>query len=464
MQVELKAKLRNGLTDFSKARVNKVLKEATGVIDDYYAKTTGSVDSHALAKNEAQFVSNTFAGIGLDASLPSEAVLKALVNGSLIEGAKSSAWWARQSEDTAFKFANQVRQGIVQNETLQQIIRRVAGSKRLGIPGIMDVSRRNASALVHTSIMQVASDARLATFQANNDIIKGLRFLATLDSHTSLICIAHSGCEWDMEGNPIVGNFPFEPPPLHFNCRSMLVPITLSYRELGIDVDKPKGTRASDLGQIPSDTTFDGFLKRHDAAYVDDLLGPGRAKLWRDGTITLNDLLGQTGRPLTLDQLAGISTKRLTSFGNVVKWSSKKIGLKETISEVKNIVKTTGEYNTKYVLTAVNDLKKKTCQGASVVSGNQTAAISWIKDPKRDALKVVTLGSNMPGGGTAMMKEAVQASMDAGYKGRLTLVSVRDFKTGEFYWDKVGMVDLKGGIPMELVLTSENAKKFMGAH
>ena len=420
MQVELKAKLRSGLTDFSKARINKVLKEATGVIDDYYkaiapgkaidplmvearkyksaeefitgvsrgvrpireAKVgelvtirsetygiksatqftgspsdgtifkinpksvsvkrasgeivklpasarvsaidlkqlegmdraaiadvwkkaqTQSTDMLALAQNEAKFTANTFAGIGLDASLPSEVALKALVNGSLIEGAQSFAWWARQAEDLQFKFANQVRQGIIQNETLQQIIRRVAGSKRLGIPGIMDVSRRNASALVHTSIMQVANDARLATFKANDDIIKGTRFLATLDSHTSLTCIAHSGAEWDMEGKPIVGNFPFEPPPLHFNCRSMLVPITLSYRELGIDVDKPKGTRASDLGQIPSDTTFSSFLKRHDAAYVDDLLGPGRAKLWRDGKITLNDLVSQTGRPLTLDQLA----------------------------------------------------------------------------------------------------------------------------------------------------------------
>ena len=635
MQVELKAKLRSGLTDFSKARINKVLKEAKGVIDGYYAKTARSLDSHALAKNEAKFTTNTFAGIGLDASLPSEAALKALVNGSLIEGAQSSAWWARQSEDLSFKFANQVRQGIVQNETLQQIIRRVAGSKRLGIPGIMDVSRRNASALVHTSIMQVANDARLATFRANDDIIKGMRFLATLDSHTSLTCIAHSGAEWTLDGEPMGGTTqPFASPPLHFNClpgnavvsaagvskhykrwfdgevvvlsitgiddititpnhpvltdhgwvksgllkqgdnlvlcddpeavvsainpnnnyvetsiedignslvmsgrmsamtvptaakdfhgdgiidnkvniilsdglfsdkkqigardkqikdesftlrhtlgislppkgtfakmlkcfdlsscrsissgspgssglcpstgslkgvsfrnrtdiqsksqkhisynsvmmanphgnifsrlashifhmklpdfiirknlsalnrqrqagesvsdgmtavsdslgemydrfsshisfvklnnvtvkkysshvynlqsdfnwyivsmaepqkkskgiivhncRSMLVPITLSYRELGIDVDKPKGTRASDLGQIPSDTTFDGFLKRHDAAYADDLLGPGRAKLWRDGKITLSDLLGQTGRPLTLEQL-----------------------------------------------------------------------------------------------------------------------------------------------------------------
>jgi len=304
MQAELKAKLRGGIIDLYKpARVKKLLKETTAIIDGYYSQTAGSVDSIALAQNEAQFVTSTFAGVGLEATLPTEAALKAIVSNSLIEGAPSAAWWARQSEDTAFKFSNQVRQGIAQGETLQQIIYRVAGSKKFGIPGIMDITHRNASALVHTSIMQVANDARMETFQANDDIVKGFHFLATLDSHTSLTCIAHSGAEWDIEGNPIVGNFLFEPPPLHFFCRSLLTPILITYRELGIDIDEPKGTRASDLGQIPSDITFDGFLKRHDAAYVDDKLGPGRAKLWRDGKITLSDLVSQTGRPLTLKQL-----------------------------------------------------------------------------------------------------------------------------------------------------------------
>lgn len=308
MQVELKAKLRNGLTDFSKARVNKVLKEATGVIDDYYAKTAGSLDSHALAKNEAQFTVNTFAGIGLDASLPSEAALKALVNGSLIDGHIAAEWWAAQGNSLKFKYSGQVRQGIAQNETLMQIVRRVFGSKRLGTSGIgfpADTLRRNAFTLVHNSVMQIANDARMATFKANDDIIKGMRQLSTMDSHTSLVCVTYSGAEWNLEGVPIGGNtLPFNSGcPRHWGCRSLIVPITLSYRELGIDVDKPKGTRASDLGQIKSDTTFDAFLKRHDAAYVDDLLGPGRARLWRDGKITLQDLLSQTGRPLTLEQL-----------------------------------------------------------------------------------------------------------------------------------------------------------------
>jgi|GEM_PF-2188427 len=265
-------------------------------------------DHYSLAKLESETAIESMARIGLEAALPTEAMLQALVNGSLIEGAPSSAWWAKQSEDLQFKFAAQVRQGIAQGETVMQIVRRVAGSKRLGTAGIMDVSRRNAFALVHTSVQQVANDARLAVFQANADILKGVRQVSTLDGRTSPICIAYSGGQWDLEGKPINGTkLPFAGgTPRHFNCRSVLVPITKSYRELGLDIDEvPPSTRASDLGQIPADTTFAEFLKRHDAAYADNLLGPGRAKLWREGKITLNQLLDGSGRELTLKKLRG---------------------------------------------------------------------------------------------------------------------------------------------------------------
>ena len=302
---ELKAKLNNGLSSYAKSRVAVVLKQTEEVIANGYDQIGKKIDYAGLAHTEADFTGRTFTSIGLDASLPSEATLKALVNGSLIEGAPSAKWWAKQSDDLAFKFSNQVRQGVAQNETVQQIVRRVAGSKKLGIPGIMDVSRRNASALVHTSIQQVAADAKLATFRANSDVVKGVRFLATFDARTSDRCIAHSGAEWDLEGNAIKGGFPFEPPPLHFNCRSTLVPITLTFRELGIDMPEVKGTRASDLGQVPSDLSFDGFLKRHSTEYQDDLLGPGKAALWREKKITLTDLMGQSGRPLSLEALKG---------------------------------------------------------------------------------------------------------------------------------------------------------------
>ena len=306
MQRELTAKLQNGFTSYEKERITKLLRECTAIINGYYTDVQSQFDFVGLAKAEAAASTNAIASIGLQPSIPTAAVLKAMISDTLLTGAPLKDWWAKQAEDTAFKFASQVRQGVAQGETLQQIISRVVGNPRKGIAGIMEVSQRNASTLVHDSIMQIANDAKMATYQANADVVKGVKQLSTLDSRTSAVCIAYSGAEWDLLGNPINGTtLPFDGGcPRHPNCRSVLVPITKTYRELGIDIDEVEvGTRASDLGQVPADMTFDAFLKRHDAAYQDELLGKGKAKMWREGKITLKDLVTQNGRPLTLEQL-----------------------------------------------------------------------------------------------------------------------------------------------------------------
>jgi hypothetical protein len=272
---------------------------------------TKSTDLLGLARHEATATASTFATIGLEAAIPTEAVLRALVNDTLLQGAPLSAWWAKQSDDLAFRYANAVRQGVAQGETLQQMIVRVFGSKRLGTPGIGfpdSVLRRNASALVHDSIMSVTGAARMAVYQENQDIMKGYRWLSTLDSIICKVCVARSGAKWDLNFKPMGSPaFPFvRQGDLHSNCRCAVLPILKSYKELGADIQEPPtGTRASDLGQVPADLSFDGFLKRHTKNYQDDLLGPGRAELWRAGKISLSDLVSQNGRPLTLEQLRG---------------------------------------------------------------------------------------------------------------------------------------------------------------
>jgi hypothetical protein len=240
--------------------------------------------------------------------------MKAVVNASLIEGGESADWRAKQSNDLAFKFAAQVRQGIAQNETMTQIVRRVAGSEKLGIPGIFEGARQNAFALVHTSVMQVAADARLATYRANSDIIKGVRQISVMDGHATPTCVAYSGGEWDLNGNPINGTtLPFNGgPPRHWGCRSVLTSITKTFKELGIKglPELPDtGERASDLGPIDRKTTMDQFLKMHDTEWQDEMLGKGKAKLWRDGKITLQQLVSGEGRELSLAQLKALAAK-----------------------------------------------------------------------------------------------------------------------------------------------------------
>jgi len=293
MEKELKAKLASDdITEFTRQRLEKLLEECTAVIESFYGKMQNEVDATNLAKTEVRASTNIIASIGLEASIPTAVTVKALIADTLLQGAPLADWWAKQAEDTAFKFMAQVRQGVAQGETLQQIITRIVGSKKKGIPGIMDISRRNALTLVHDSVMQITNDARMAVYRENDDIIKGVRWLATLDGHTCLRCIPRDGKMWTLDGKPLNTNLTFSMPPAHPACRCVLCPVTKTMKELGIDVEElPKGTRASDLGQIPADTSFDAFLARHSDEYLNKLLGPGRAELYRKGKITLNQLI-----------------------------------------------------------------------------------------------------------------------------------------------------------------------------
>jgi hypothetical protein len=84
----------------------------------------------------------------------------------------------------------------------------------------------------------------------------------------------------------------------------VLVPIIKTFRTLGLDVDEPKpGQRAAQGGPVAARTSFAQFLERKGKAFQDETLGPGRAQLWRDGKLTLTQLLDLQGNPLSLKQL-----------------------------------------------------------------------------------------------------------------------------------------------------------------
>jgi hypothetical protein len=122
------------------------------------------------------------------------------------------------------------------------------------------------------------------------------------------VCIAYDGQLWDLQGGPIGSTeLPFNGgPPRHWNCRSVLVPITKSWKELGIKAkDASSGGRASMDGEVAKETKFGDWLGRKSEEDQNRILGKGKAQLWRDGKISLTDLLDQRGNPLTLEELQG---------------------------------------------------------------------------------------------------------------------------------------------------------------
>src|SRR5712664_2951814 len=142
LQNELIAALAKAdLTALGKTRLTALLDETTNTINDYYAQLQD--DAHAMlggvaestAKATADIIENAVA-IDMTASLPTAAYLDRIVGNTLIMGAPSEEWWARQAQDTAFRFSNAVRQGLVAGDTNEEIVARVAGSR--DVAGIMD--------------------------------------------------------------------------------------------------------------------------------------------------------------------------------------------------------------------------------------------------------------------------------------------------------------------------------------
>lgn len=311
MHLELLARLSEGdLTAFGRRRVNALISQAVDAIEGYYARADESAGqalgaaAESAARGTARSMDRALAVVDFSASLPTASALEAIASDSLIMGAPSEEWWARQARDTSFRFSTAVRQGLAAGDTTEQVVARVAG--RSGYPGIMDVTRANARSLVHTSIQAVAAEARRAVYRKNDDVVEGVRQVSTLDTNTTEVCMAYDGAEFDLEGEPMEGtDLPYESGvPRHWNCRSIEVPITKTFRALGVDVDEPDaGQRASSEGPVDGEMTFGDFLGTLSEAEQDEALGPGRADLWRDGKITMQQLLDQRGNPLSLAQL-----------------------------------------------------------------------------------------------------------------------------------------------------------------
>jgi len=304
--IDLERELRDFLlvsnvSDKSRREIEKLIDEAQKLIDPAYRAAGSVVDTQALALIVAEKTVDVMGD--LSALLPTPQTLASLTKDVLIDGAPTSAWWGRQALDTAFKFANQVRQGVVNGETTERIVQRIVGKR--GELGIMDVARRNARTLVASSINAAANDARLATYRKNSRFIRGVRWMATLDGHTCARCAALDGASWDLEGEPIDGNKIkwIGGPPLHHNDRCILSPIAKD--TLGLGLDKSPD-RASSLGPITGDTSFQGYFKRLTVEQQNEQFGVDRAGMMRAGKITIRDLISGTGRELTLDELRAL--------------------------------------------------------------------------------------------------------------------------------------------------------------
>lgn len=203
-----------------------------------------------------------------------------------------------------------IAQGFVESKTTDQIIRELRGTKAKGYAdGLLQVTRRDAEAVVRTALGHVAGYAQDAVVEANADIVKAVRWSSTLDIRTSTGCRLRDGLLYAPGTHKPLGHaVPWlgGPGRLHWNCRSHQTTVLKSNDDLGIDVPEvvmTDSTRASMDGQLPAATSYADWLKSQSVERQNEVLGVTRAKLLRDGGLPMERMYSQKGEYLTIEQM-----------------------------------------------------------------------------------------------------------------------------------------------------------------
>lgn len=230
-------------------------------------------------------------------SRPKTRELLAEITGSNIKGPKNIPDNIKNiSSGELVRIQTKVKAGLARNASQKEIIDDVLRTTKL--------TENQAKTLTRTSITSTQTAALQMVAKSNADVISGFVFTAILDSRTSPICSFHNGKIYAVDDKSFQ-------PPLHWNCRSVLVPVIKSKDEL-------MGAKSSRLnkgnlskkkvetlsGVAPKVESYGAWLKRQAFDIQSKLLGGmEQANLFREGKLKADQFVSQTGKALSIQAL-----------------------------------------------------------------------------------------------------------------------------------------------------------------
>lgn len=344
----IRDRLRNsvGLTSASNVKRLQALLEAVTTL-----RNGAWTDANTLLLDEmAQLgyqepiyfngIVQTVSPVLVESVLPPARQLKAIVTSRPFDGALLKDWAAGLAREDVRRIHGAIQLGMTAGEGSDAIAGRVIGTQALnGADGVLQMTRRQVEAITRTAVQHIANNARNDYMAENADVMLGEMYVATLDSRTTPVCRAHDGKVFKVGQGPR--------PPLHIACRSLRVaaldgdvlgnrPYKASttkqlLREYTDEKKLPRVTERVNLprgskgdydawarkkvraltGTVPRSTNYQAWLKSQTQTFQNDTLGIAKAKLFRDGGLTLDKFVAANGSELTLSQLA---TKHAQAF------------------------------------------------------------------------------------------------------------------------------------------------------
>lgn len=181
-----------------------------------------------------------------------------------------------------------IRTGIVAGKTSIEMA--------AAVEQVAKLQASQAASLVRTITNQVSSAARDIVMQENEDIIEGYEWVSTLDSATTFTCQSLDGQVFKQGQGPM--------PPQHYGCRSTTIPrVKKEYSVSDLIARERPAIGPDGVERVDARTKYNSWLKKQPASFQDDVLGPTRAKLFRQGGLNASSFVDNNYEKLTLEQL-----------------------------------------------------------------------------------------------------------------------------------------------------------------
>ena len=301
----LERRLSSGSGKLTLTRERLLLREIAGTLDRLNGKIEpilGEARAEVI-RADYQSVSRALAReIGLPTSaVPSRipvaqlnALLRAPVGGRTVE-----EWVSRLPRNLTRGIRRELTQARIAGDGIDAITRRIRHQ--------FGLSRRGATVLARTALLQASADARNAVYDRHAEDIDEFIYLATLDERTCPICAPYDSQRAEKRDElPDV--------PQHPQCRCVLRPHIRGVERPERPVireaeshtvhhrDGTTSTRWRPTRVTHERMTYNQFFRSQPADWQRRVLGPRRFELWRSGDVRLGEF-ARADHVLTLDEL-----------------------------------------------------------------------------------------------------------------------------------------------------------------
>lgn len=226
------------IDDVMRSTVSKILVEAKPIVEDIFEDLYDQIHKKKIVptqklekadsldlkyKKRLQLVfKKNFRHLWSDAQISAHAEVSTKDHVIEFEKAVASDEFLDLLDQETFQFVGDWEYSILKKARVELAAAIKDGKPLSEVIGVLDDEGMNLSdasleRFARTKTTEVFNKGRMAYFD-ETDVVSAYQFSAVLDDRTSDICAGLDNCVFDKDDAPV--------PPMHFNCRSVLVPIT----------------------------------------------------------------------------------------------------------------------------------------------------------------------------------------------------------------------------------------------